>query len=86
MIDYLDYFHCGTKSAGVFTCYHFQPNWTDLGETDGYPRFGRLDPVKAGYIDSSLVNEAVFYDQTLWNGAISLFSTAIAFVAVFLAF
>ena len=23
MIDYMDYFHCGTKSAGVFTCHHF---------------------------------------------------------------
>ena len=43
-LDYLDAFHCGA-TGGPFVCYNYQPTWTDLGESDGYPRFGRGDPV-----------------------------------------
>ena len=44
-VDYLDAFHCEAAGGGPFLCYNYQPNWTDLGESDGYPRFGRGDPV-----------------------------------------
>ena len=76
-IDYLDAFHC-EASGGVYECYSYQPNWTDLGESDGYPRFGRLDPVRAGYIKASLEVEATFWEQTLYNSASGLMSAAIA--------
>ena len=77
-VEYLDFFKCGSKVNGVFTCHHFQPNWTEQGESDAYPRFGRLDPVKAGFIDATSSTAAPFFDQTLWNGARALTSTAIA--------
>ena len=84
-VEYLNYFSCGTKSAAnVFTCHNYQPNWTDLGETNGYPRFGRLDPVKAGYINAGSLIKAPFYDIRLFNGASSLaaaFALAISFLA-----
>ena len=57
---------------------------TNLGETNGYPRFGRLDPTKAGYINAPLRNKAPFYDIRLYNGATSLtaaFAIAISFLA-----
>ena len=76
-VDYLDAFHCDA-SGGVYTCYNYQPNWTDLGESDGYPRFGRLDPVRAGYIKASLEVEATFWEQTLYNSASGLLSAAVA--------
>ena len=88
-VDYFNYFHCGTKGAAganVFTCHNFQPNWTDLGETNGYPRFGRLDPVVAGYINAGLLTAAPFYEIRLWNGAASLTSAAFAIGISFLAF
>ena len=28
-VEYLDFFKCGSKVNGVFTCHHFQPNWTE---------------------------------------------------------
>ena len=68
----------------VFTCYAYQPNWSDLGETNGYPRFGRLDPTKAGYINVPLISKAPFYDIRLYNGATGLaaaFAIAISFLA-----
>ena len=80
-VDYLDVFHC-EASGGVYTCYNYQPNWTDLGESDSYPRFGRLDPVKAAFIESTLEVEATFWDQTLYNSASGLMSAAIAILVI----
>ena len=80
-IKYLDYFWC-SKSSDKFTCHNYQPNWSDLGETDKYPRFGRLDPVLVAHIDASDSDEADFYEQTLYLGSINLVATAITTIAL----
>merc|ERR1712060_604805 len=85
-VDYLQYFHCNAKVNDKSTCYNFQPNWTELGETDGWPRFGRLDPVTAVYVDATSNLEADFFDIRLWNGAISIASAAVVIAITFLSF
>ena len=60
-VDYLDAFHCEADSiSGVFICYNYQPDYTDIGESDGYPRFSKDDPVLAAFIDSTQ-SEANFW-------------------------
>ena len=77
-VDYLDAFHCEADSiSGVFICYNYQPDYTDIGESDGYPRFSKDDPVLAAFIDSTQ-SEANFWPQTLFNSASGLLSAAIA--------
>ena len=57
MLDYLDVFHCEDIGSGLFECYAYQPDWHGDKASDGYPRLGRGDAVRAATIWGSMTEE-----------------------------